>query len=100
MGSKKSDSIFDLLTPVDGGFRVKETDRYYLDVMQMLFNWRLCCTRKDCELVYDRSWCYVGRDQLAFLTAVFAALEWDGSDDTEPVGWNKNNQTGEWREWG
>lgn len=31
------------------------------------------------------------------LTAVLAAADWDGGDDTEPVGWNKNGRTGEWR---
>jgi hypothetical protein len=30
--------------------------------------------------------------------AVLAVEAWDGSDDTGLEGWNKNNQTGEWRE--
>jgi hypothetical protein len=29
-----------------------------------------------------------------------AAAMWDGSDDSEPLGWNKNGQTREWRESG
>jgi hypothetical protein len=86
------------LTSIDGGFRVKETDTHHLDVLAMLFNWRLCTTPKSCPLVYDRSWCYAGRGVDSLLAAVAAAAAWDGSDDTEPVGWNKNNQTGKWRE--
>lgn len=32
------------------------------------------------------------------MCAAFAGAAWDGSDDTEPLCWNKNGQTGEYRE--
>jgi hypothetical protein len=47
---------------------------------------------------YDRHWCFAGTSFTTLLRAVQAAAEWDGGDDTDPFGWNKNGQTGEWRE--
>jgi hypothetical protein len=86
------------LIQIEGGYRVAETPTHYLDVMKMLFSWRLCETPKSCPLVYDRYWCYRGGDIQALLAAVAAARAWDGAQDTEPAGWNKNGQTQEWRE--
>src|SRR5688572_19209844 len=65
----------------------------------MAFNWRLHTIRKDAgPLAWsERYWCYTGRDQRTFSRAVAAALAWEGADNTEPEGWNKNGQTGEWR---
>lgn len=83
---------------VDGLFRVKEVGRYYLDVCPMALNYRLCTTLIDLPGIYDRHWCYVGRGRPAWMAAVLAAAMWDGSDDTEPLGWNKNGTTGKWRE--
>jgi len=83
---------------IEGGYRIKETATHYIDIVRMLFNWRLCLTPKASPLTYDRSWCYAGTSDQSFMAAALAALAWDGADDTEPEGWNKNNQTGEWRE--
>lgn len=84
------------------GLRVKETETHFIDVIPMLFAWRLHTIRKDDgSLAWsERFWCYSGREQGVFSLhrAVAAALAWDGSDETEPEGWNKNGQTGEWRE--
>jgi hypothetical protein len=82
----------------DHGYRVKETETHYIDVVPMLFNHRLVTTRKDNPLLYDRGWCYQGAGLEGFTAAVTAALAWDGSDDTEPEGWIKNPITGERRE--
>jgi hypothetical protein len=86
------------VTPVDGGFRVKETDTHQVDVLRMIFNWRIARTPKDRPEQYDRHWCYAGTSWATLVTAVHAAAEWDAADGTEPEGWNKNGQTGEWRE--
>ena len=83
------------LVPIDGGVRVKETATHYIDVMEQLYNWRIVLTPKSCPLVWDRGWCYSGKD--SFIPAVLAAYAWDGHPDSEPAGWNKNIQTGEWR---
>lgn len=83
---------------IEGGWRIKQTQHHYIDVMRMMFNYRIVTTPVSFPMVYDRHWCYQGTDSRAFTHAVVAAAMWDGSDDTEPEGWNKNGQTGEWRE--
>lgn len=85
------------VTAVDGGFRVKTTETHYIDVIRQLFNWRVTTTPKDNPLLYDRYWCFAGTGWLTLLTAVMAVADWDGSEDSEPEGWNKNGQTKEWR---
>jgi hypothetical protein len=86
------------LQPCDGGFRVKETETHLIAVVRMLFNWRVARTPKADLMTYDRGWCYAGTGPASFIAAVLAAMAWDGADETEPEGWNKNVQTGEWRE--
>jgi hypothetical protein len=86
------------VTPVDGGFRVKETDTCHVDVLRMIYNWRIARTPKDRPWSYDRHWCYAGTTWETLIRAVRAAAEWDGADGTDPEGWSKNGQTGEWRE--
>lgn len=81
---------------VDGGFRVKETETSVIDVQRMIFNWRVSRTPKADLDYYDRAYCYYGTSVLVLLRAVSAALEWDGADDTDPVGWDKNALTGEY----
>lgn len=83
----------------DLGVLVKETPTHLICVKPMLFNWRLHTVRKprDEYPSSERHWCYTGLGVQAFTNAYVAALAWDGSDDTEPPGWNKNGQTGEWR---
>jgi hypothetical protein len=87
-----------IFRPFENGFRIKRVDRYYVDVVRMLYSWRITTTSSWCPMFYDRHWCYNGIGSAAFTAAVFAAAVWDGSDDTEPLGWNKNVQTGVWRE--
>jgi hypothetical protein len=72
-----------------GGWRVKETGAHWIDVMPMIYNWRIVTTPKSCPLVYDRGWCYQGTGPAAFTAAVLAAWAWDGSDETEPPGYLK-----------
>lgn len=80
-------------------FRVKEVLGYYLDVQASpLFSFRLVTTPVENEAVWQRGWCYLGKDRYAWTAVLLAAAMWDGSDDTEPLGWNKNLQTREWRE--
>lgn len=85
--------------PIDGGYRVKRSDdgRFWLDILAMGYNFRLVTTYVDVPLMCDRFWCYAGKGPASLLRTIVAALAWSGADDTEPVGWNKNGQTGEWR---
>lgn len=86
------------LQVMDGAFRVKETPTHWVDVVPMLYNYRVARTPKSSPMTYDRGWCYAGTGIDSFTAAVLAAHAWDGGDDTEPEGWNKNLQTHEWRE--
>jgi hypothetical protein len=91
------------MTPlkVDGetyGWRVKETPTHHIDVLIQIFNFRIARTPKARPLTFDRFYCYAGKGRATLLSAVLAANAWDGADDTEPLGWNKNGQTREWRE--
>jgi hypothetical protein len=99
-GMTLADSTVELpdLVPCDGGFKVKETATHSVVVIRMIYNWRLATVPKSCPMSYDRGWCYAGTGPASLARAVLAAAVWDGSDDTEPEGWNKNIQTGEWRE--
>lgn len=81
-----------------GGWLVKTTETHLVHVLPMVFSYRVATTPVDIPYVYDRHWCYVGLGPLSFTAAVLAAHAWDGADTTEPVGWNKNGQSGEWRE--
>ena len=97
VAAKLSAILGHFILPVDGGFRVKETPDHWIDVQRMLFNWRVSRTPKSCPMTYDRNYCYFGTGLETLLRAVAAAAEWDGADDTDPAGWDKNIQTGETR---
>ena len=91
------------LTAVRGGFIVKDAadGEHRIDVMQMMYGWRLCLVPKPEEgldaRTIDAAWCYfgAGTDEdgyqrnmgQAFLNAVLAAQAWDGYG--EPTGFNK-----------
>lgn len=97
MNNETSDTHYKWIPEV-GGFRVNETPTHYIDVVLKLFSWRICRTPKASPLTYDRGYCYNGNDGKTLIATVLAALAWDGADDTDPPGWNKNLQTGELRE--
>lgn len=72
-----------------GGWRVKETATHYVEVIPMIYNWRIVRTPKASPLTYDRGWCYEGTGPETFSAVVLAAWAWDGGDDTEPAGYFK-----------
>ena len=84
------------LGPFTQGFRVHETDDYFIDVIEMLFNWRVVAAPKSCPLTYDAAYCYIGKDQPTFIAAVLGARVWDGPGTGHPPGWDKYVNTGEW----
>jgi hypothetical protein len=84
-------TVFQLQPREDGsGFRVKETETHWIEVLYMIWNWRIVRTPKCSPGTYDRGWCYFGTDLLTFAAAVLAASAWDGADDSEPAGYSKN----------
>lgn len=79
---------------IEGGYRVKTSadGRHYIDILEMLFNWRIVTTVVSMPVVYDRGWCYFGTEGgklTSYLRACIAAAEWDGADGTEPEGYDK-----------
>jgi hypothetical protein len=85
------------LEACDGGYRVKDTGTHWVDVTRQIYNWRICRIPRNSPMTWDRGWCYAGTGPASFTAAVLAAMAWDGADGSEPAGWNKNIQTGEWR---
>ena len=83
---------------IDGGWRVKETDTHYIDVLEMIYNFRVAATPKSDLSCYDAGYCYIGRDVGTFMRAVLGANAWDGPGHGDPPGWDKNALTGEWSE--
>jgi hypothetical protein len=78
-------------------FVVGETPTHHIVVLtNLIFNFRISRRPKDHPMSYDRSWCYYGKDLPNFLRTIEAAVNWDGADDTEPEGWDKNAKTGEY----
>lgn len=78
------------------GVVANQSETEFFWVIPMAYNWRIITVPKSDQSYYGRFWCYVGRGQIPFVNAVAAAMVWDGVG--EPIGWNKNGQTGEFRE--
>lgn len=72
---------------VDGGWRVRETDRYFVDVMVMLFgNLRIVIVPKDQPWSVERGWCYSNDDLIA---VILRCGTFDPDAGGEPEGWVK-----------
>lgn len=87
-----------VLTRIVGGWRVKELDHCFVDVLEMMWNYRVVRTHKrfgEADEGYDLGWCYFGKTHQDFTRAVLGALLWDGADDTKPLGWDKDIVTRE-----
>lgn len=63
--------------------------RREVHLLKMIFNLRLSCTSEPHGMYYEEQYCYQD-----FETAWSEFEKWDG--DTEPKGWFKNLQTGEY----
>jgi hypothetical protein len=78
----------------DNRWRVKETETHYIEILGMLFNFRIVTTPKRSPSIWDRGWCYQGNGVSSWLTVCLAATVWDGSAGTEPAGYFK--RAGHW----
>lgn len=75
------------LVRIDGGFHVKALDdQRCVDVMRMLFNWRVVVSDRDHQFI-EHAWCYFGTGVDTFTAAVLAAHAWDGTGS--PAGFDK-----------
>jgi hypothetical protein len=63
----------------------------------MIHNSRVVLTPKHDPTGYDRFWCYTGNTLTDVLRVISLVVTWNDDVDSEPPGWNKNGQTGEWR---
>lgn len=97
------DVLGENLTPIMGGYHVKDLGEHYcVDILRMLFNWRIVLTEKQPGMRPHTAgiagaWCYFGHGtdangnsrtmELAFIRVVGAALSWDGTG--RPSGYDK-----------
>lgn len=75
---------FDPVPGYQGGLRVKETSTHFVDILPMIYTWRVVETPKAAPDSYDRGWCYTART-----AAVLAAMAWDPEVHSEPNVWIK-----------
>jgi len=83
---------------IEGGWRIAEDDTWYYDVKRMLFNYRVVRTSKAEPWWHTPGYCYVGTEPIVMLLAMAAAKVWCDTQADEPLYWNKNVETGEYRE--
>ena len=81
---------------IDGGFRLKRTadGQHFIDVIEMIYSWRVVRTPVAAPCGYDVGYCYWGQTReggkvQALADALAAAWEWDGNVDRPPTGFNK-----------
>lgn len=72
-----------------GCFTVAVRAGYLVEVMPMLFNFRLVLTPVDRPDVYDAGWCYFGTGPDTFGRCVAAAAAFDPAVEADPVGFDK-----------
>ena len=72
---------------LDGGWRVRSTEVFHVDILRMLGgNLRVVTTPVEQPLEYTRAWCF----QRPLVEVVLAALAFDPDDlGSEPAGWVK-----------
>lgn len=75
----------------DGGsFIVRRDGEVVIEVVPMIFNWRLLVATEDAfGRWYEHGYCYFGTGPDALLRALAAAEVWDDPLNTEPVGYDK-----------
>jgi hypothetical protein len=75
------------------GVRVMTTDRCHVDLVRMIFNWRICETDLGAGLSYGRYWCFPGTGNETFDRALAEALRYGGRPDDQPAGFIKSWET-------
>jgi hypothetical protein len=58
----------------DNRWRVKETETHYIEILGMLFNFRIVTTPKRSPSIWDRGWCYQGNGVSSWLTVCLAGV--------------------------
>jgi hypothetical protein len=80
-------SDFEIVT---GGFLLERTDEHIIEVVEMIYNWRLVISLPELHgLVYEKGYCYFGRGPEPLTRAILAAQQWRDPLNTDPVGFDK-----------
>lgn len=78
------------LTPTQGGFIIRQTDEYVIEVNRMLFNWRLLVAYTEYYgRVYEHGYCYFGTGPETLTRAVLAGQAWENPLVSDPIGYDK-----------
>lgn len=72
-------TLADSWNPERRAFTVAETEAYWIDVVPMIYNYRLVMTPKSAPGGYDFGWCYANMTD-----ALLALFRWDPERDAEP----------------
>jgi hypothetical protein len=70
-------------------WRVKETATHYVEIMPMIFNYRIVLTPKSNDQIVDGGWCYFGKGGDSLTAAMVAAELWDPDTEMRPAGFGK-----------
>lgn len=79
----------DLLLNEHGCITVKEQAGYLVELVPMIYNWRVVLTPADDTYGWDFGWCYFGTDRDTFARAWLAAERFDLETMAEPEGFDK-----------
>jgi hypothetical protein len=72
-----------------GTVTVKETATHLVEVLPMIYNFRLVLTPKANPDSYDAGWCYFGTGSDSFTRCYLAALAFDPDTEADPAGYDK-----------
>jgi hypothetical protein len=87
-----------LLPSGRGSFTIARRGEYLVELLTMIYNYRVVLTPVDNPEGYVAGWCYFGADAATLSRAALAALAFDPVVDDEPVGYDKALQrAGAWR---
>lgn len=78
------------IVAIDGGWQVRETERYFIQVIRMGTNQRIILVPKDWPHIYERSWCYNGETVVAI---ILRCQLFNPDEGEEPTGWVKEPGT-------
>lgn len=77
------------VTPIESGYRVRETDEFVVDVWRATFNWRLVSYEAGQQMNVDRGYCLYGRNVESLTRAIIAGLSWEDPRNSDPADYDK-----------
>lgn len=78
------------LERIDGGWIIRRTDEYVIDVARQIFNWRLhVAVPENYGTFYEHGYCYFGTGADSLVLAIEAGKRWEDPLHTDPIGFGK-----------